>query len=131
MYQNVMVIDDSYFDRLIAEKVIQIAHFSKNTITIDGALKAADYLILNADNPEKLPEIIFLDINMPEVSGFDFLDRFEEIPIQKKDCCKIFMLSSSVDPEDIKRAHKSKYVVSFISKPLTKEKLAGLILPEK
>jgi CheY-like chemotaxis protein len=127
MYKKVLVIDDSHFDRLIADKVIQISKFAEEVITIDSALGGIEYLNSNANNPEKIPEIIFLDIRMPMVDGFGFLKKFENSPPLIHEKCKIFMLSSSLDPEDIKRANKCKYVHGFISKPLSKEKLFHLM----
>ncbi|MET0760192.1 MAG: response regulator [Flavobacterium sp.] len=127
MYKKVMVIDDSHFDRLIAEKVIQLSKFADDVITIDSALEGIDYLNSNANNPEEIPEIIFLDIRMPIVDGFGFLKKFENSPQLIHEKCKIFMLSSSLDPKDIKRANKCKYVHGFISKPLSKEKLVQLM----
>lgn len=126
MYRNVMVVDDSYFDRLIAEKVIQLAGFSANSIAFDTCVKAMDYLMEPANSPN-MPQVIFLDISMPEVDGFDFLKMFENAPEQVKSQCQIYMLSSSVNPYDINKAAKCKYVSDFISKPLTKEKLFSII----
>jgi len=127
MYEKVMVIDDSHFDRLIAGKVIQLSKFAEDVITIDSALGGIDYLNSNVDNPEEIPEIIFLDIRMPMVDGFGFLKKFENSPKLLHEKCKIYMLSSSLDPEDIKRANKCKYVHGFILKPLTIEKLLHLM----
>lgn len=127
VYKKVMVIDDSHFDRLIARKVIQLSRFAEEVITIDTALGGIDYLNSNMDNPEEIPEIIFLDIRMPMVDGFGFLKKFENRPKLLHEKCKIYMLSSSLDPEDIKRANKCKYVHGFISKPLSEEKLVQLM----
>jgi CheY-like chemotaxis protein len=126
MYKNVMVIDDSHFDRLIAQKVIQLSKFSQNVITIDCPLKGLERLSVIGSSPDQIPEVIFLDISMPGTDGFGFLEKLEHIDQSIKDNIKIHMLSSSIDPEDIKRAKKSKYVFSFISKPLTIEKLLNL-----
>lgn len=127
VYKKVMVIDDSHFDRLIARKVIQLSRFAEEVITIDSALGGIYYLNSNMDSPEEIPEIIFLDIRMPTVDGFGFLKEFENSPKLLHEKCKIYMLSSSLDPEDIKRANKCKYVHGFISKPLSKEKLVQLM----
>lgn len=127
MYKNILVIDDSNFDRLIAEKVIQLSKFAENVITVESALGGIEYLNLNMDKTEEIPEIIFLDIRMPVIDGFGFLKKFENSPKLLHEKCKIYMLSSSLDPEDIKRANKCKYVHGFISKPLTKEKLIHLM----
>ncbi|RTY93391.1 response regulator [Flavobacterium sp. GT3R68] len=126
MYNNVMVIDDSYFDRLIATKVLELAKFAENVIAFDSVANGVEYLNSKSALPEEQPEIIFLDIRMPETDGFGFLNKIEDTPELINPDCKIYMLSSSVNPEDISRANKSKYVFNFISKPLTIEKLIRL-----
>lgn len=126
MYNNVMVIDDSYFDRLIATKVLELAKFAENVIAFDSVANGIAYLNSKSAFPEQQPEIIFLDIRMPETDGFGFLSKIEKTPGLISEDCKIYMLSSSVDPEDITRANKSKYVFNFISKPLTIEKINSI-----
>lgn len=123
MYQSVLVIDDSYFDRLIASKVIQNAHFAVKTVALDSARHGLEYLY---NGNGELPEIIFLDISMPEISGFLFLDFFDKLPEKVRSYCQIVMLSSSVDPSDVKRAKVSPYVIDYLTKPLTPEKLQHL-----
>jgi CheY-like chemotaxis protein len=78
--------------------------------------RGLNYLNTNAF---ALPEIIFLDINMPVVNGFEFLDKFEKLNNTVKEHCAIIMLSSSVHIDDIKRAEADKHVRFFLSKPLT------------
>lgn len=126
MYNNVMVIDDSHFDRLIASKVLELAKFAKNVITFDSVSSGIEYLNSKATFPDEQPEIIFLDIRMPETDGFGFLNTIENTPGLINADCKIYMLSSSINPEDIAKANKSKFVFNFISKPLTIEKLSRL-----
>ena len=126
IYKNVLVIDDSYFDRLIAGKVVQMSKFAEQVITIGSVKEALAYLNSKMATPSEMPEVIFLDIRMPGIDGFGFLELFDKAPPQIQDNCKIFMLSSSVDPEDINRADKCKYVCSYISKPLTTAKLREL-----
>jgi CheY-like chemotaxis protein len=71
----------------------------------------------------EFPEIIFLDINMPEMNGWDFLEALQELPSHLSNKCRIVMLSSSIDTADIRKARTYAMVEDFISKPLTVDKL--------
>ena len=122
-YQKVMVVDDNEIDRYIAEGVIIKNRFSEKVIVAESAADALSFIEAHADKPGELPQVIFLDINMPEMNGFDFLDRYEKLPGQVKKNCIIMMLTTSLDSSDKKAASENKYVSMFLNKPLNKEKL--------
>jgi len=126
-YNSVMVVDDSLIDRIMAQKIMRKIQFSNEVMIIESAREALDYLKSNLDFPEKLPELIFLDINMPEMNGFDFLDEYNDFPEVIKRKCIIVMLSSSLHPEDHERALACSFVCDFISKPLNTTKLKELL----
>lgn len=122
-YNSILVIDDSKFDRFIASEILDEYVDVSSIVSLESAEEAIEYLHSMEKNPQELPEIILLDIKMPTMDGFEFLKVFDKFPESIKTKCKVFMLSSSIDPEDIRKAHKSQYVVDFIEKPLTKENL--------
>ncbi|ESU27590.1 hypothetical protein FLJC2902T_19530 [Flavobacterium limnosediminis JC2902] len=126
--KKILIIDDSVFDRLIAKMVLQKNIQVNDVIVLESAQEGLDYISDKISKPTELPEIILLDIKMPKIDGFEFLERFAKLPKSVKSLSKIFMLSSSIDPEDIKKAKKSKYVTDFIEKPLTKEKIENLAI---
>ena len=80
-----------------------------------------DYLNYNQNNVSELPELIFLDINMPIVDGFVFLYEFGEMSQEVRNRCKIIILSSSNNKRDIDRIVDNSYVIDFITKPLSIE----------
>jgi len=124
--KKVMVIDDNPSDRYIADFLIGHEKFASETIQQESAPKALHYLKGLEESPEEMPEMIFLDIKMPEMDGFEFLNEFKLFPETLRTRCRIIMLSSSMDPEDKLRASKEPEVFGFISKPIDKEKLEAL-----
>ena len=126
-YKLVMIIDDSKIDRFLVELNIKKYDFAEEIISKESAKSALQYLALSADSPEKLPELIFLDIRMPEIDGFGFLGEYEKLPDSVKKNCIVMMLSSSLDPEDLDRAEKNKYVKRFVNKPINGQKLQDIL----
>lgn len=126
--KTILIIDDSVFDRLIASEVIKNSMTGNNIIALESAEEGLEYILNKTDNPAELPDIIFLDIKMPKVDGFEFLERYEKLIANTTALSKIYMLSSSIDPDDINKALKSKHVLDFIEKPLTKEKIEKIWL---
>ncbi|SKB59101.1 Response regulator receiver domain-containing protein [Parapedobacter luteus] len=93
---------------------------------MESAMDALAYLENCKSAPESLPDLIFLDINMPQMSGFDLLGEYQKLPEEIQKRCIIVMLSSSLHPEDRQRAMESPFVHKFISKPISASKLAEL-----
>src|SRR5690348_6219281 len=98
-YKKVMVVDDELADRIMARKVMTRYAFAEEVIVLESAVDALEYLSDPATDPEQLPGLIFLDINMPEMTGFEFLDEYNKLPEPIKQRCIIVMLSSSLHTE--------------------------------
>jgi len=126
-FKKVMIIDDNHIDRYLAETMIKMASFAEETVMKESARSALEYLASHANNPEDLPQLIFLDIKMPEIDGFAFLEMYEKLPDAVQQRCIIMMLTSSLDIEDQERALNNKFVSQFLNKPLSKVKLEALI----
>ncbi len=121
---QVLIIDDDDINNFISESIIEVSGVAKSSYTCSTARKALDYLqTLRASEPESLPDAILLDISMPQMNGWEFLDKLKETDILKQKKTVIAMLTSSVYPEDISRAKRYKEVSEYISKPLTEEKM--------
>jgi CheY-like chemotaxis protein len=120
--KTIALIDDDPISHLINTKIIKL--FSAFLIeTYTDAEDALDALTSKASDMNKLPDYIFLDINMPGMNGWQFVEEFEKLPrkIQERSC--VIMLSSSPSQLDIDRSRTYRSVKHFISKPLTQEKL--------
>lgn len=123
---HVMLVDDNDTDNFIHKRVIELTGFAENIIVKNSGKTALEYLETNKNNLANLPNIIFLDINMPIVDGFVFLFEYENFPEQLKEKCKVVILSSSDSKRDIDRIVDNEYVINFITKPLSEEALAEL-----
>ena len=126
-FKKVMVIDDNEIDRYIANRNITKYDFAEEVITMESSRAALTFLGSLKDTPEQLPQLIFLDIRMPEIDGFGFLEEYEKLPDSVKQNCIIMMLTTSLNPTDHERANNNPYVNRFLNKPLDKEKIESLI----
>ncbi len=118
-----MLVDDNDTDNFISKRIIEITKFAKRVIVKNSGKSALDYLKEHEDNEEELPNLIFLDINMPIVDGFVFLYEFEKFNSLIKDKCKVIILSSSDNKRDIDKIVNNNHVIKFITKPLTEASL--------
>lgn len=125
-YRTVMLIDDNEIDNLINQKMIEAAAIAENIYTHTGAKSAIEFL-RNMEKidvaSEVLPDIIFLDIDMPLMDGFQFLDEFEKLTANTKKSCKIVMLTSSINPQDFDRSKKYGNVKLYLNKPLSHDSI--------
>jgi CheY-like chemotaxis protein len=119
MIDLVMLVDDNDTDNFISKRIIEITKFAKRVEIKNSGKSALQYLEENQNKPENLPDLIFLDINMPIVDGFVFLFEFEMFPDELKKKCKVVILSSSDNKRDIEKIVDNEYVIKFITKPLT------------
>jgi response regulator RpfG family c-di-GMP phosphodiesterase len=115
---NFIVVDDDEINNIICKSVIEIVAPNADIKTFSIAKEGFAY-ISNHSSESDIMTILFLDINMPFWSGWDFLDQFEKLEEKIKNKYLIYMLSSSLDPNDKRRALEKKYVSGFIEKPLT------------
>ncbi|MEN7549670.1 response regulator [Rapidithrix thailandica] len=122
----VMLVDDNDTDNFINKRIIELTGFASNIIIKNSGKCALEYLQEHKDQPEKLPSIIFLDINMPVVDGFVFLYEFDKFSETTKKNCRVVILSSSDNKRDIDKIVDNDYVLKFVTKPLTEEALNGI-----
>jgi len=108
---DILIIDDDPINNLICEKILQIKGISSNSYSFTSAAKALEFL---ADSQGEIPSAILLDLNLPEVDGWQFLEKFKALNITTP----IFILTSSIDPRDKNRSEGYTDVKGFFTKPL-------------
>jgi CheY-like chemotaxis protein len=125
----IMVVDDNPVDCFITKKVITAAGSNSTVIIFQEATEALQYLsdTLASNAADNLPSLILLDINMPVMNGWQFLDEFAKLPGHAVTQCHIFMLSSSNDTRDLEHSRQYMQVDGYLTKPLTLEKFTGLV----
>jgi two-component system chemotaxis response regulator CheY len=115
----VFIIDDDPIHQRIAQIMISKNQIYDEFVSYTEADKALEFLKINSNEQDKLPDVILLDLNMPVVDGWDFLEAFEILKKDLKKTIRVFIVTSSVDEKDITRSKLFSSVKGFISKPLT------------
>lgn len=125
---HVLLIDDSDVDNFINKAILSKENYiSKITIKSSGP-DALEYLEHILEEPESFPDLIFLDIRMPRMNGFEFLEEYRNFPEKLKAHCKIYILSSSIDPLDSEKSKKYTMVKGHLVKPLAHYHVSKLLL---
>jgi CheY-like chemotaxis protein len=123
MLELILCVDDDPITLMLCKKVIAKTSFSKSIMTAqngEDALLLFDSLTLsNVNEIDNVPELIFLDLNMPVMGGWEFLDSFSSDKYLAYHSVKVVVLSSTIDPEDLQKAKKYPMVIDFLSKPIT------------
>jgi len=125
----IMCIDDDPITLMLFKKVVQKASFSEEIITASNGQDAITQInTINNDisNQKKKPQLIFLDLNMPVMGGWEFIDLFNSSYSLNLNNTKIIILTSTIDPEDIKKSKSYPNVIEFLPKPITIEMLNHL-----
>jgi PAS domain S-box-containing protein len=118
--QNIWFIDDDDINNMLSERLIN-KHFPNTGCKT--FLDAEEALEILQKTPIQKPDAIFLDINMPRMNGWEFLEELQKLNVS----VNVYMLTSSIDPRDQQKAHEYKLVKDFISKPLREERLRLIV----
>ncbi|MCD9020125.1 response regulator [Parachryseolinea silvisoli] len=121
----IMLIDDNPDDNFFHQRVIKKADAAEVVIAENSGMGALEYLKLKKDHPQEHPDLIFLDINMPGMNGWEFLEEYEKLDKDLQSRVIIVMLTTSENPDD--RMKAMNIVPEFRTKPLTKEMLEEII----
>ena len=129
-FENVMLIDDSELDNFINEKTIESHHFAKKIYVHTSAKSALEFLSNLMTMGDKYtavcPQVIFIDINMPMMDGFQFLEHYKKNAAAFFSNTQLVILTSSVHDEDRQRAAAISSGITFLKKPLTKAMLENI-----
>ncbi|GAA4902617.1 response regulator [Mucilaginibacter defluvii] len=121
---NVLLVDDDEINNFISIKLIKKALLNTSiTACLNGKFAIDQLVELQQKDPESLPDYILLDINMPIMNGWDFLDEYNRLGIDPLKKTKIYIISSSVFSNDISKAKSYPLVNDFISKPLNVDRI--------
>lgn len=123
----VALIDDDKIFQLTASKTIKATQLTDRVLQFDNGEEALAFLKLNHSDAASLPDYIFLDINMPFVDGWMFLEDYAKMRPNLAKPMTIYMVSSSIDPRDVQRARGNELVSDYIIKPVTREKFIELL----
>lgn len=126
-FKKVLLIDDSEIDNYINKAIIEKAAYVSSIEIETSALDALEYLNKIKNKPHRFPDIIFLNIRMPEMNGFEFMEEYVKLPDEIRRNCEVFLLSSSIDPLDSLRAKKFKDIKKHLTKPLAHHPLSEII----
>lgn len=120
------IVDDDPIHLFLTKKYVELTDLVERILICRNGKEAYDMLKTLITNSEKLPEIIFLDLNMPIWDGWQFLDEFTKIPIEQK--ITVYILTSSDNSEDLKRAERYNLKGNYLIKPISQQQLKELLV---
>jgi two-component system nitrate/nitrite response regulator NarL len=124
LVEKTILIDDSDIDLFIQRRFLEVYNFSDTLVLYNSAEEALGWL--KEMKGDTAPDVIFLDLNMPEIDGFSFLNDFKKLPQEVLDKCKIVVLTSSNSAKDREQAFSFNNVIQFITKPIKQSDIENL-----
>lgn len=130
MIKKLLCVDDDKTTLTLIKLIVNKVSFAEEIITKQNGKEALEYYheLSESAVTYDYPDLIFLDLNMPIMNGWDFLDEFVAQFYEKFAGTKIIILSSSTDPKEKERAKKYPFIIDYVSKPLTVSALKNLLI---
>ena len=119
----ILLIDDDESTNFLHELVIKKAGVADEVISHQSGKSALDYLQTETEGKHPQPDLIFLDINMPGMNGWEFLTEYKKLEKQQQGKFVVVMLTTSLHPEDESKANQLPEITDFMNKPLTEDML--------
>lgn len=123
----ICIVDDDEIYKFTVNKTIELKKLARKVLFFSDGEEALDFMMDNVGNNHHLPDIIFLDINMPVMDGFQFMEEFVKLKPKVGKKIVIYMVTSSVDPLDISRAKKIADISDYLIKPINPDQLSALV----
>lgn len=124
---RLIVLDDNQIELFIIKKMLMKYKVFEDTLYSSDGKNILKYLEVNKYKQNSLPELIFIDLDMPKLSGWHFLDRLKSLYPELRKPIWVYIITSSIDPRDIKRSDNYPFVKSYLIKPLTKEVIESIV----
>jgi CheY-like chemotaxis protein len=124
---NVFVIDDDDIYQYLTQKELEKSERVKTISTFSDGIKALNYLKEIAQDLSNLPHIIFLDVNMPILSGWAFIEELRQLRLSNLSAIKIYIISSSFDRRDIEKAREYEEIADYLVKPVSRTQIASIL----
>jgi CheY-like chemotaxis protein len=117
MFNHALIIDDDPINNYLCEKILEHSEIVKKVTTFDDPIAAFEFLNYSIENQD-FPDLILLDLNMPNLDGWAFLEKYKTLPIEKILETKLCILTSSVDHKNQEKAQQYESISGFFQKPL-------------
>ena len=123
----ILLIDDDEATNYLNKMVVDKSGCTEKCIAVESGFDALEYLKSKEDGEYPQPDLIFLDINMPAMNGWEFLLEYEKLEACQQGHIVVVMLTTSLNPDDEEKANSLGYIEGFMSKPLTIPKLMSVV----
>ena len=123
----ICIVDDDYIVHFTIKKIIQATIGAEEIMIFEDGEHILEYLTKNQNKAKALPDIIFLDLNMPYMDGWEFMERYADLKPHLAKDINIYILSSSIAESDILAAKANPNVKGYIQKPITKSDIERIL----
>ena len=125
--KKIFLIDDDPLYTFLTREILESTKIKSDIIDFNDSEIALEYLKKNLNTPEFLPDVIFLDLHMQVLDGWEFIDQFNEMNLSNKKRIVLYVVSSSISPHDIEKSKTRPIVSGFIVKPIKAEQFTEII----